>query len=131
MRVRNLGWAAALLLAALPAGASDKKAAYSIKQVADSAPPKELAEPVRKLLDSQCAQLLDAKGTVLAEVWLRKELPVKATKEQVKNGLTYAEVPQTTLVGALRVPKRLSDYRKQKVPAGVYTLRLAIQPADG
>jgi hypothetical protein len=35
------------------------------------------------------------------------------------------------VVGAVRLARTFSDYRKQKVEAGVYTLRLAIQPMDG
>jgi hypothetical protein len=116
-----------LLLAAFPVRAADKP---SIKAV-NTPPPKELAEPVRQLLGDRCVQLLDGKGEVLSEVWFRKEVPVKATEAQVKNGLTYREVPETTLLGALRVVKRASDYRKQRIPPGVYTLRLGYQPMDG
>jgi hypothetical protein len=131
MTVRTLGCAlAALLLSAPPAPAAGK-AAYSIKAVADAEAPKELAEPVRKLLAKGSVQLRDAKGTLLAEVWFRKGTPLKATEAQVKNGLTYREVPPSTMLGALRVPATLYDYRKQKIPAGVYTLRLAQQPMDG
>jgi hypothetical protein len=118
---------AAFLLVALPARA-DK---YSVKTVSDTAPPKEVQEPIRKLLDSRCVQLLDDKGGTLLELWFRKEMPVKATEAQVKNGLTYAEVPLSAVVGVVRVPKVTLDYRKQKVKPGVYTLRLALQPMDG
>ena len=57
--------------------------------------------------------------------------PAKATEAQIKNGLTYREIPETTVVGAARVAKALTDYRKQTVKEGVYTLRLAFQPMDG
>ena len=119
-----------VLLLALPAGAADK-VAYSIKVQDKSAPPKDLPDAVRKLLVERSVQLLDAKGEVLAEVWMRKEVPAKATEAQVKNGLTYREVPETTLLGAVQLPRQGSDYRKQKVPAGVYTMRLGYQPQDG
>src|SRR5262249_20716978 len=76
-------------------------------------------------------QLLDGKGDVLVEVWLRQAVPAKATEAQVKNGLTYREIPESTLLGAVRVVKQSTDYRKQKVPPGVYTLRLGYQPQDG
>lgn len=109
---------------------SAQAAGYSIKTV-DAAPPKEVEEPIRKLLDGKCVQLLDPKGTLLMEVWLRKDLPVKATEAQVKNGLTYKEVPVSTVVGAVRVPKQVTDYRKQKIKAGTYTLRFGMQPMDG
>jgi hypothetical protein len=108
--------------------AADK---YTAKVQDGAAPPKEVADPVRKLLTEKSIQVADEKGEVLAEVWLRKELPAKATPEQVKNGLTYRQLPETTLIGVLQLHKQLTDYRKQKVPAGVYTLRLAYQPMDG
>src|SRR5262245_247192 len=104
---------------------------YSVKAVAGVAPPKEVQEPIRKLLKDESVQLLDGKGNLLAELWFRKEMPVKATEAQVKNGLTYREVPSSTVFGVMRVPKALFDYRKQKVKEGVYTLRLALQPMDG
>jgi hypothetical protein len=129
MRRCKLFAVAATLLLVLSAGAGGGKG-YTIKVLPDAAAPKELAEPLRKLMDKRCVQLLDG-GTVVAEVWFRKEVPVKATEAQLKSGLTYEEVPATTLVGALRVPRQTSDYRKQRVPAGVYTLRLASQPMDG
>jgi hypothetical protein len=126
MFVRSVSRAAALLLVAAAPASAD----YSIK-VVTAPPPKELAAAVGKLLGDQCVQFLDGKGELLAEVWMRKDVPAKATEAQVKNGLTLREIPETTLVGALRAAKALSDYRKQKVPPGVYTLRLGFQPQDG
>jgi hypothetical protein len=128
MRIPKLAAVAGILLLSLPAVAADK---YAVKVVADTPAPKEVQEPIRKLLDNRCVRFQDAKGTVLAELWFRKGIPAKATEAQIKNGLTYAEVPLSTVIGALRVPKQLFDYRKQKLAAGVYTLRLAVQPMDG
>src|SRR5262249_51821939 len=82
-------------------------------------------------LGDKCVQLFNAKDELLLGVWFRKVLPGKATDAQIKNGLTYQEIPETTLVGALRVEKQVTDYRKQKIKPGVYTLRLANQPMDG
>jgi hypothetical protein len=120
--------AGALFALALPAGAAP---AYSVKTVSDCPPPKEVQEPIRKLLSDRCVRLLDGKGNALVEVWFRKEVPVKATEAQVKNGLTYKEVPISTVLGVMRVAKAVYDYRKQKINAGVYTLRLNQQPMDG
>jgi len=131
MHVRPLAGAAILLaLTILPAfaGGGDE---YHIKTVDNAPAPKEVQEPIRKLLADRCVQLLDAKNNLLAEVWFRKDVPVNATEAQINNGLTYAEVPESTLFGVIRFPKQITDYRKQKIPAGVYTLRLAIQPMDG
>ena len=93
-------------------------------------PPAKLAEPVRKLLDEQ-ALVVRSGDDVIMRVWFRTAIPAKATEEQVKNGLTYREIPEGTLVGALEFPAEFTDYRKQKLPAGVYTLRFAIQPDIG
>jgi hypothetical protein len=129
MSLRSLGGTTLLLLAAaMPLSAADAK--YAIK-LAGSEPPKDLQEPIRALLGDRCVQLLDDKGDVLAEVWMRKEVPGKATEAQVKNGLTLREIPESSLIGVMRVSKQLSDYKKQKVPAGLYTLRLGYQPENG
>jgi hypothetical protein len=114
------------LLLALPAHGAD----YSIQTIADSAPPKELDDSVRKLLGKSCIRLRDADGNLIMELWLRAEVPVNATQAQIKNGLTYREVPVSTLMGALHVLTEITDYRKQKIPAGVYTLRIALQPVS-
>jgi hypothetical protein len=92
--------------------------------------PAKLAEPVRKLLDEQ-ALVVRSGDEVVMRVWFRAEIPVKATEEQVKNGLTYREIPEGTLVGAIEFPAKFTDYRKQELPAGVYTLRFAVQPDIG
>jgi hypothetical protein len=129
MTFRTLRAAAALTLLAA-ATAAHAQAKYSIKE-AKTDLPKELKPAIAELLDTNAVQLLDAKGTLLCEVWLRKEVPAKATAEQLKNGITLREIPETTLLGAMRIQKTIIDYRKQKIKPGVYTLRLAYQPADG
>ena len=105
--------------------------AYTTRTVKDTAPPKELSEAVRKLLAPECVQMLDDKGTTLVEVWFCKQVALEATEAQIKNGLTYDEVPLSTIVGAVRFEQAWYDYRKQKIAAGVYTLRVARQPRDG
>ena len=124
MTLRTLSWAALWCAAALPARAADP---YSIKPVTEAAP-KELAEPVRKLMGDHAVQLLDAKGEVLAQVWFCKEVPAKAPAGAE---LTYQQLQESTVVGALKVAKQMRDYRKQKVKPGVYTLRYGNQPMDG
>jgi hypothetical protein len=103
-------------------------AKYTVK-TAEAAPPAEIKEPLRKLLNGQVIQFLDAKGDTLAEIWLRKEVPAKAGAD--KAALTYRALPDTSFVGAIRFPKGWSDYRQQKIKAGVYTMRLGFQPMDG
>jgi len=94
-------------------------------------PPAALAAPVRAVLPAGCERVGDADGAAVAEVWFRDEIPTRATEEQAKNGLTYRELPDGVLLGAVRFPKPFVDYRKQEIPAGVYTLRFAVQPETG
>jgi hypothetical protein len=107
--------------------ADDSK--YAIKPASNPAP-KELSESIRKLLNDKSLQLVSG-GSVVSELWLRKDLPAKATPEQIKNGLTYRELEESSIVGAVRLEQEWTDYRKQKVKPGVYTLRLGFQPMDG
>ncbi len=116
-----------LFLFAVPALAQEK---VSVK-VGDADPPMELSESIRKLLASKSVQLLDPAGQAIGEFWFRAQTPTDANETQVKNGLTYKEIKQTEILGAVRFGAEHRDYRKQKIPAGVYTLRLGYQPTDG
>jgi hypothetical protein len=129
MMVRKFG--AAIFVLAMAGVASAAPAPYTVKVADGTPPPKELAEPIQKLLADRCVQLADARGELTMELWFRKELPAKATEAQVKNGLTYRELGESTVLGALRVSKQFTDFRKQKIVPGVYTLRLGFQPMDG
>jgi hypothetical protein len=93
--------------------------------------PKELKEGFRSLLSEDAIQISDGDGKPFATIWFRKEIPAKATSEQVKNGLTYREIVPATFIGAISLPQSWSDFRKQEIPKGVYTLRMGIQPMDG
>lgn len=118
-----------LILGLVPLAAA-QNGKYTIK-ISDTAAPKELADSVQKVLGKTSIQLLDAGGKSIGEFWFRNEIPADATAEQIKNGLTYREVRQSEILGAVRFDQDYTDYRKQKVKAGVYTLRLGYQPADG
>lgn len=94
-------------------------------------PPAEVGEGIRKLLAKECEVVKDAAGTAVAEFWFRSEIPGKGTAEQIKNGLTFREVNETCVLGCVRFANPFIDYRKQEIPAGVYTLRIAFQPDTG
>jgi hypothetical protein len=115
-----------LLFLAARVGAAEP----TIKE-ANTAPPTQLDKSVRALLESRSVQFLNESGESVAEFWFPKTVAAEATADQVKNGLTYREVPQSTLLGAVRLDREFTDYRKQKTAAGVYTLRLAYQPDIG
>ena len=94
-------------------------------------PPAELAGPVAKLLGKDAVVVADKDGEPVLTVWFRTAIPSTATAEQVANGLTYRELPEGVLVGAVRFHRPFVDYRKQEVAAGVYTLRFLVQPDVG
>lgn len=103
---------------------------FSIKTT-DATAPAEIAEPIHSLLQKGSVQLLDGSGKPVCDVWFRKEIPAEATPEQLKTGVTFREVKQTEILGAIQFHTNWTDYRKQKIKAGVYTMRLAYQPTDG
>src|SRR5262245_21764257 len=117
---RTLAVAAFLLVAAV-AAADEAKLTLKVE---DAAPPKELGDAVRALLDGKAMQVSDDKGKLLCTVWARKDLETKADADQAKAGLKYTHLVQSTLVGAVQFPVTFADYRKQKIKPGVYTLRL-------
>jgi hypothetical protein len=116
-----------VLVVPAPLFAGELKLSAKVEKVAV---PETIAEPIRKLLDEQALVVRDGDAEVMT-VWFRTEIPAKATEEQVKNGLTYREIPEGVLVGAIRFPAKFTDFRKQEIPAGVYTLRFAVQPDIG
>jgi len=93
--------------------------------------PESVAEPIRKLLAPDALVVSVENGDVVMKVWFRTEIPVKASAEQIKNGLTYREIPEGELVGVIQFPAKFTDYRRQEIAAGVYTLRFAVQPDIG
>src|SRR5947199_10355222 len=94
---------AAFLLVLSAAALSAQGEKYTIK-TAKLDVPKELKEPVARLLSPDAIQLVDGAGKTVCDVWLRKEVPADATAEQVKNGLTYRELKETSILGAVRFP---------------------------
>ena len=77
---RSSAWTVpALFVCAMAAHAQGGK--YTLK-AADTAPPKELQESIRKALNDRSLQVLDDKGNLVYEIWLRKEIPAKATAAQ-------------------------------------------------
>jgi hypothetical protein len=116
-----------LLLTGTSSPGQDKK--FSVKTTA-AEPPKEVSDAVRKTLTGESVQFFDPAGKLICEIWLAKDLQADGAADQ-KKGLTYRELKETQVVGAIRVPQAWHDYRKQTIKAGVYTLRLGFQPADG
>lgn len=109
-------------------GAADPKFAAAYEKLD---PPAALAGPVRKLLADSALVVRGDNDEPIMRVWFRTEIPAQANADQVKNGLTYREIPEGVVVGAIEFPRAFTDFRKQEIPAGAYTLRFAVQPDIG
>ena len=89
-------------------------------------------------LSAELAKSLDANGLRVSvgddpamTFWFRTTLPATATAAQVRNGLTYRELAEGSFVGVVSFARPFTDYRKQEIVAGDYTLRLGVQPDIG
>lgn len=118
-------------LFALLAGVATAAPPKLALSTAEADPPKEVADAVAKLVDKQSHTVTSEDGAVSLSVWFRTELPTTASADQIKNGLTYREIGEGTLLGVVRFDKPFIDFRKQEIAAGVYTLRVAVQPDTG
>lgn len=125
-------WAVAsslcLLGLALCAGVPAAAQSFRVEKVAEPAP-QELSAAVRATLSDQVLRVTGSEGP-LCEIWLRKELPVAETPQQGL-GITFGQIAEGELVGAVRFPAEVIDYRSQHIKPGVYTLRYELLPVDG
>lgn len=98
-----------------------------LKPVAAS-PPEMVGESVRAQLAGAFDVSVD--GSKLARFWFRKELPAGASGA-APLGINFNQLSSGELFGVVELVAEWTDYKDKPVPAGVYTLRYAIQPADG
>jgi len=97
-------------------------------KIADKEPPNELADPIRRTLQSKAVQVLDGDKPAF-EFWFAKEIPLKSKPASLSKALDSLE--PAGLLGAVSVFSTTRDYRDDELPAGVYTMRFALQPQDG
>jgi hypothetical protein len=96
--------------------------------VATAEPPKEVAEPIRAVLDGK-ALVLSSDDKPFFEFWFRKEMPLAEKPAAGTLGLTT--MAEGTVLGVVRVDGERYDFRDEEIPNGVYVVRLGIQPEDG
>jgi hypothetical protein len=68
-------------------------------------------------------------GRPLADLWFRRSVPTGRPK--VEEGVLYGALQAGSLIGAVRVHAEGRDFRNQKLPVGLYTMRYDVQPDDG
>jgi hypothetical protein len=97
-------------------------------QPLQEAAPAEASEAIRKELAPAGTRVV-RNGKPFVDFWFRTAVP---TADAAKGlGINYPTVRQGGLVGVARFHGGSSDFKSQKFPAGVYTMRFAIQPEDG
>jgi len=124
MRKLLLLLASVLSAAFVPASS----AADLTMKVVDKEPPKEFGEAIRQTLQTKAAQVVDGSKPAF-EFWFAREIPLKSRPASLAKALDSLE--PATLLGAVSVSSATRDYRDDELPAGVYTMRFALQPQDG
>jgi hypothetical protein len=99
---------------------------FSVESV-DVEPPQALSAVVRAWLLPKALRVSGPNG-IICEIWVRKVVEGQAAT-QSKDAI-YKQIPEGTLIAAIRFPADLKDYRRQIVKAGVYTLRYALSPVN-
>jgi len=114
-----------LLILVLPADGQE----YHAVKLDMPAPADALSPEIAGLLQPTGIRVSQGDSRAICEIWLAKEWPLAAdaaTGPEVLYPLTPGQ-----LIGAIRFPRKTSDFREQDVPASVYVLRYGHQPVDG
>lgn len=94
----------------------------------EEAPPEELSAPIRDGLNATGLRVSRGSNK-FCDIWLAKEWSTKADFTPSLSMLYPFSVGE--FIGVIRYHKKGGDFRDQEVPAGLYTLRFALQPEDG
>ena len=87
------------------------------------------SESLKKTLEPKGCRVSLADGTVLCEIWLGNGIAASAKNDA--QGAAYTSLADSTLIGVVTFPKASTDFRKQGIRPGSYTLRYALHPLDG
>lgn len=93
---------------------------FAVEPLDAPAPRPGLAAPGRRVLRD---------GQPLLDLWFRSPLPTAAATKE--SHVLYPTLKPRALAGAVRFHEAGVDFRAQKYPAGLYTLRYMVQPDDG
>lgn len=91
--------------------------------------PSSLPETIRTTLADAGTQVVTAKGDTVMQFWFRKDAPAKAPSGE--SGATLADYAHGTFFGVVQIADNVNDRRGDRIPAGVYLLRLSAYPEDG
>ncbi len=111
----------AIILLALPLLAQSPK----VERIAS--PPDGVSHDVTAALEDKGYRVTLDDGWT-AELWLAKNPKLASTGAP---DALYPQLSNGEFLGVLHLPKGMSDFRGQAVPAGTYTLRYQLLPQDG
>lgn len=120
MNLRRASICLAITLCTLPLLAQSPK----VERTASA--PDGVSKDVAAALEDKGYRLTLADGWT-AEIWLAKNPRLSSSGAA---GALYPELSNGEFVGVLHLPKGMSDFRGQTVPAGTYTLRYQLLPQD-
>ena len=86
------------------------------------------SELLKTALEPKGYRVSLADGTVLCEIWLRSDVSSEKNDAQ---GAAYNWLADSSFLGVVTLPKSTTDFRRQPIKAGSYTLRYAVHPVDG
>jgi len=121
---RQLSFAIVCVLGLCTAAAAEEYGIDTVEQAA----PAEVSPDVAKQLLPVSFKISNGKKAV-CEIWLTEKWPIKAGFKATEEVLYPFEVGE--LIGVLKFPRKITDFRGQEIAGGVYTLRYGQQPVDG
>jgi hypothetical protein len=127
MAMRRLLVVIGLALVWLLPGTESEAAGYRLEKIATA--PEGLTSAVSSALEQEGYQILDESGKVWCDVWTRKE--ITSLNKPASTSARYQALTTGVLVGVIKFPTDVTDYRGQPIKAGTYTLRYAVIPQDG
>ena len=86
------------------------------------------SEALKKTLEPKGYRVKLADGSVLCDIWLRNGVPSGKNEAQ---GAAYTSLADSALIAVVTFPQQATDFRKQAIRPGTYTLRYAVHPQDG
>lgn len=87
------------------------------------------SDSVKAALDANGYKISLGSGNEVCQIWFRKALADHPPTDD--QGAFFTQIGLSTLVGVIKFPAKTTDYRGQVIQAGTYTLRYALNPADG
>jgi len=92
------------------------------------AAPSELSAGISAVLQKDGTKIMNG-GKVICEIWLRTTTP--NGPKSAEDSVSLPNIPQGTLLGAIRFPAKGADRRGNPIAPGVYTLRYSNFPQNG